>query len=243
MRRIYRDELPLTLRAALYRREKAATASGEVREQWKGFRASRPGRDVASCLATMAGKRVRCFFCSDSLGADIDHFKPLAVYPEVAFRWMNHLLVCPPCNRAKGTRFPVDEAGRAVLIDPTSVDPWRFLFLDTETAVIAERYSPSGPDERGLVTLDVIRPINFESAIEGRTRAIRRLRTAAANLLASLATSTESRDLWDEIAADDFGVARWFAAWDGADEEPFSTLRVSYPARWRRFVKLSLRRY
>lgn len=243
MRRIYRDELPLSLRAALYHREKLTRASGLAREQWGGFRTSIPGKAVARHLAVMAGTRNRCYYCSDSLGADIDHFRPVTTYPDLAFRWANHLLVCSPCNRAKGTRFPKDKNGDPLLIDPTLTDPWSYLYLDTDTAVIAERYHRDGPNLKGLTTLEVIRPINFESAIQGRTRAIRRLRTAAVSLLDSLASSSHSIDLWNEIAEDDFGVARWFAAWDGADEEPFSLLRSSHPERWRRFVNLSLRRY
>jgi hypothetical protein len=91
--------------------------------------------------------------------------------------------------------------------------------------------------------LEILGPINFESAIEGRTRAIRRLRNAAEILVASLANSVNSQDLWREIADDDYGVARWFAMWEGANEEPFSVLRTSYPTNWKRFINLSLRRY
>jgi 5-methylcytosine-specific restriction endonuclease McrA len=243
MRRIYREELPLPLRKALHQRDKAAKASGQVRREWNAFRSSGAGRGVASKLGAIAGMRMRCFYCSDSLGADIDHFMPITGSPDKAFHWNNHLLVCSPCNRAKGSKFPTDNHGSPLLIDPTVADPWSFLYLDTQTAVIAERYDSNGPSAVGSTTLEIIRPINFESAIEGRARTIRRLQGAARALVAPDPDSTQLRDLWDEVAGDDYGVARWFAIWDGADEDPFAIMKNRFPARWRRFVRLSLRRY
>ncbi len=72
----------------------------------------------------MAGGRDRCMYTGDSEGTDIDHFRPLAHYPEHAFEWKNLLLACSRCNsNDKRDRFPIDEHGQPLLIDPTNDEP------------------------------------------------------------------------------------------------------------------------
>ncbi|WP_371364896.1 HNH endonuclease [Pseudomonas sp. QL9] len=87
-------------------------------------------KEVRSSLEEMASGRSRCMYCEDSLGTDIDHFKPKADYPHEAFNWENYLLACSYCNsNLKRTQFPLDANGGALLIDPTVEDPRIHLLL------------------------------------------------------------------------------------------------------------------
>lgn len=87
-------------------------------------------KEVRSSLEQMASGRSRCMYCEDSLGTDIDHFKPKANYPHEAFTWENYLLACSYCNsNLKRTQFPLDANGEALLIDPTVDDPRLHLLL------------------------------------------------------------------------------------------------------------------
>jgi hypothetical protein len=61
-------------------------------------------------------------YCYESRGTDVDHFVPIARDPVRTFDWDNHILACGYCNQqAKKENFPVDPAGRPLLLDP-SVD-------------------------------------------------------------------------------------------------------------------------
>jgi hypothetical protein len=69
-------------------------------------------------------------YCGDSEGTSVDHFEPIARNPVRTFDWLNHLLACSHCNsNQKGSRFPIDEAGQPLLIDPTIEDPFDHLVL------------------------------------------------------------------------------------------------------------------
>jgi len=39
-------------------------------------------------------------------GRSIDHFKPKANYPDLAFEWTNLFIACPDCQKIKGSNFP-----------------------------------------------------------------------------------------------------------------------------------------
>jgi hypothetical protein len=189
----------------------------------------------------MAGQRERCFYCSDSLGADVEQFVPIAVDFNSTFRWNNLLWICTNCNRKKGDRSPF-EAGARILIDPTLDDPWRHMTLATPTGILAPRFlGPTVTDRRGEFTLSVLDTLNREPLAEGRARAMRRLRQAVRAVVDSSGEdSTSNTELATAIREDDYGVSRWFARWEGGFEEPFGDLRTMGSA-WRRFVRLSLK--
>ncbi|MFD1364783.1 HNH endonuclease family protein [Actinoplanes sichuanensis] len=78
----------------------------------------------------MAPGAERCMYCGDNQGTDIDHHEPMARDPLRTFDWLNHLLACSHCNsHHKRDRFPVDEHGRPLLIDPSVEDPFDHLLL------------------------------------------------------------------------------------------------------------------
>ncbi|MFI2030384.1 hypothetical protein [Streptomyces buecherae] len=101
----------------------AGATSNAADAQWKGARAAR--KHIKSLLEQMAPGRIRCMYCLDNQGTDIDHFEPKARTPLRTFCWDNHLLACSYCNsNEKRHLFPCDpETGACLLIDPTVDDP------------------------------------------------------------------------------------------------------------------------
>ncbi|MFJ9519367.1 HNH endonuclease [Kitasatospora sp. NPDC101801] len=103
-------------------REAGATSQA-AHEQWKAAKAARI--HIKGLLEQMAPGRVRCMYCLDNQGTDIDHFEPKARTPLRTFCWDNHVLACSYCNsNVKRDLFPCDPAtGACLLIDPTVDDP------------------------------------------------------------------------------------------------------------------------
>lgn len=236
MRRLSRLELPLEGRQSLYVRSKKCSSAEVARKMWKPFRSSSEIEPVVSTLERMAGPRQRCAYCSDSHASDVDHFKPIASYHKLTFAWSNFMWVCTPCNRKKGAKFPVDTNGHPLLIDPTKVDPWKHLTLDTESGVIAPRYMGDGFDLFGDKTLETLPTINYEAVAEGRKRICRRVR-AAVDVVNVDPTREAINDLLSEVSQDDVGVSRWFGFWEGAGEPEMVVLKQTRHRIWRRFLR------
>jgi len=238
MRRVHRGELSLPARRELRRRASLCTDSSEARQEWNRYRRARP---VIDELKRMAGARDRCFYCSDSRASDVEHFIPIALDYEQAFRWSNMLWICTPCNRKKLKRSPIVN-GRRVLIDPSLDDPWNHLVLDVASGFLAPRYLAGGAvDERGEMTLRVLDILNYEALSEGRRRTVLRL-TAAADAVVNAGGSPASfRALVREVHEDEYGVAPWFAFWEGRTDPSFAALaQMARP--WRRFVRAAASR-
>jgi hypothetical protein len=104
-------------------------------------------------------------YCGDSEGTSVDHFEPIARNPLRTFDWPNHLLACSFCNsNQKGSRFPVDEAGRPLLIDPCMEDPFDHLALSLSIG----EYRARTP--KGTATIDVL-GLNRAVLVSGRVHA------------------------------------------------------------------------
>jgi hypothetical protein len=179
-------------------------------------------------------------YCSDSLAGDVEHYKPISVDYTVAFSWENLLWVCATCNRKKSSRFPVKD-GEPLIINPASEDPWRFLFLDLSSGVLAPRFDEDSPSEKGAATLQAVDILNHEGVIESRARYIRRLKGFAKELLQCDASNAVASKFISEILHNDFGVASYVVLWDGAFESPFSDVRAGFPRLWRRLIRAACR--
>lgn len=137
MRRLRRLALSPAALAFLNKREAAVAAApkrrAKARALWK-LQANATFREMRRVLAEMAPGVSHCMYCENSEATDIDHFRPKARYPRLAFRWENHLLACSTCNsNYKRDEFPRDAAGRRLLIDPTRDDPRKPLALSPRT--------------------------------------------------------------------------------------------------------------
>lgn len=120
----------------------ASSPADEAKRLWRKTHSTKSRRaaiaEVRQALGNMAFGRKRCMYCEDSLGTDIDHFRPKADYPGKTFAWENHLLACSHCNsNEKRSQFPLDAAGDPLLVDPTVDDPLAHLSLVPETGYLS----------------------------------------------------------------------------------------------------------
>ncbi|WP_407109552.1 hypothetical protein ACE1N8_00045 [Streptomyces sp. DSM 116494] len=140
----------------------AGGTSKAAREQW--IKAQTPRRHVRTALESMTRGAVRCMYCDDSRGTDIDHFQPLENAPLRAFEWSNHLLACSYCNsNAKRSQYPVNADGVCLLVDPSAEDPADHLQLLLESGL----YDPVDKSPRGEETIRVF-GLNRPDLVKGR---------------------------------------------------------------------------
>ncbi|AQT72500.1 hypothetical protein B1K54_13180 [Streptomyces sp. fd1-xmd] len=198
-------------------------------------------KSLVSTLEKMLGSRKRCVYCCDSRSSDIDHFKPVKLDLRVTFKWKNFILICPECNRCKGSKFEYGLDGKPLLVDPTAVDPWDHLVLDVDSGVMAPRYFNGNFDARGEYTLDVVSPVNDEATVEGRRRAAERYLDVAESAVLEGDTDAVRRTLVKVVKYDEFGLASWFAFREGSRIESFVSIKRDHPALWRKFCSLACR--
>ncbi|GAA3008154.1 HNH endonuclease [Kitasatospora albolonga] len=171
----------LAQRTEAIRRAGVTTASG--RAAWRTARV--PKARLRALLHEMSPGLLRCMYCGDNLGTDIDHFEPIARAPLRTFDWHNHLLACAYCNsNQKRDRFPCDPAGDPLLIDPAAEDPADHLLLYLESGAY------QGLTAKGEATIEVF-------ALNSRAELVRGRRLAFAvvkALLRDWLTRTEAGD-------------------------------------------------
>ncbi|MCP3136571.1 HNH endonuclease family protein [Pyxidicoccus xibeiensis] len=146
MRKLERKPLSTTAGKFLEGRTQQVLAAedraAEAQRLWK-----QRGSDfdeIRATLGAMAPGRQRCMYCEDNAGTDIEHFWPKSSYPQKAFTWLNYLLACSGCNsNFKRDQFPLDDAGRPLLIDPTAEEPQEHLALSATTGMFTSR-TPKG---------------------------------------------------------------------------------------------------
>jgi hypothetical protein len=132
--------------------------------------------EIRETLQKMAPGRSRCMYCEDSMATDIEHFWPKLDFPMGAFCWNNYLLACSYCNsNLKRDRFPRDERGDPLLVDPTSEDdPGEHLLFLPSSGEFRSR------SRKGDETIDVF-GLNDDSSprrmCTGRKRALRHLKS------------------------------------------------------------------
>lgn len=141
-------------------RELGAT-SKVARDEWRLAESAKS--EIRTLLEKMAPGVLRCMYCLDSMGTDIDHFEPLSRTPLRTFCWHNHLLACSRCNsNYKREEYPCDEeTGQCLLIDPSSDDPADHL----ELLVTIGEYE--GKTRKGEESIRVF-GLNREDLVQGR---------------------------------------------------------------------------
>jgi uncharacterized protein (TIGR02646 family) len=194
---------------------------------WREHRPAMNDNGVLESLLAMVGKRRRCMWCGDSKATDIEHHWPKKKYPERMFRWDNLLLLCWPCNKHKGQKFPLDGDGLPLLVDPTIDDPWDHLVFVHETGMVVARPDPDTgqEDPRGAVTTDPENSrLNDEEVTESRSRSFRLLKRTIERFLE--AEQRGARIAVDDVIAELGDIERpelivWFFDRDGRYDEPF----------------------
>jgi uncharacterized protein (TIGR02646 family) len=180
------------------RTERMADHRGGAREAWRDARTIR--RDLAVHLIAMSAGLSRCMYCGDSEGTSIDHFEPIAMAPQRAFDWLNHLWACAFCNsNQKRDLYPTDRQGHALLIDPTSEEPADHLDLVLVTGSYRAR-TPKGRETIRIFGLD--RPV----LERGRAHAYVRCRSMLRDLarLTEHGEAGEAREVAQALAVQPF---------------------------------------
>jgi uncharacterized protein (TIGR02646 family) len=133
--------------------------ANRARTRWNSARSERS--DIRIYLARMAPGIERCMYCGDNIGSDIDHFEPISRAPLRTFDWFNHLLACGFCNNRKRSKYPCDETGKGLVIDPTSEDPSEHIRLVLRTGRYRELTL------RGELTIGIF-GLNRGDLVQGR---------------------------------------------------------------------------
>ena len=240
MRQVTRTALPKAVQTYLDRRQLAADQSRaagtlNIERDWKSARQTRAAGTVLKTLQQMMGARERCMYCVDSHGADIEHFRPKARYPQRAFQWTNMLRSCTECGRFKGSQFPTAN-GRPLLIDPTAEDPWLHIDFDPDTGNLTARFDIHASDwsPKGAKTVEVLQLDRREALAAGYVNTYRRLsdivRVSLASLVAGAMTAQALLAALQD--ADDHGLLPWCFGGTGRTFAPFSDLHQQSPFVW-----------
>ena len=97
----------------------------------------------------------KCVYCEGPINAPrtahVEHFKPKALFPSLAYEWTNYFLGCAGCNGAKGDKWPE----RGGYIRPDSGDPGSHFAFSEDGSM--QPVSPGGSAERMLTDFDLNR--------------------------------------------------------------------------------------
>ncbi len=238
MRRVQRTALPKAAQSYLSKRqlvadEKQKNGNLNILDDWKSARQTKPLKAVVATLQTMMGPRQRCMYCLDSHGADLEHFRPKAVYPKRMYHWPNLLLCCTECGRFKGNKFPMF-GKQALLIDPTREDPWKHLDFDPATGNISARFDVRLDDwsAKGSATVDVLKLDRREALSIGYLKTLRDLSAIVERALLGAAIAAPALIL-ELQNADDHGLLAWCFGDRGHTIQPFNDLRQRHSGVWR----------
>jgi uncharacterized protein (TIGR02646 family) len=110
------------------------------------------GREKEAIAAMSYEKCVYCEVPINALrAAHVEHFKPKALFPSLAYEWTNYFLGCPGCNGAKSDKWPK----RGGYVRPDRGNPSRHFVFAEDGTVEAAR--PDSAADRMLVDFDLQR--------------------------------------------------------------------------------------
>ncbi len=114
-------------------------------------------------------------YCSGSEASDVEHFRPVTIFPQLAMTWTNLLWSCTPCNRVKLDRFPPYTEPGGEFIDPLNENPWNFFFID-KFGFLSPKFDreKNELDPRAVTTRNLL-DLNREALQEARHFRIRSL--------------------------------------------------------------------
>ena len=133
----------------------------------------------------------QCAYCEMSEGYlrtpdvfGVDHFKPFALFPELACEYSNLYYCCNSCNSYKGKAWPTAEAARAGegFADPCSEDPYVAHFRSLANGQL-EAITPIGRFTLHRIRLNREACCRFRSRRSATAQRIERLRMTLDNYL------------------------------------------------------------
>lgn len=115
-----------------------------ARAIYNSARQARWFQPVVGFLKTQSGAGEFCMYCSANEPSQVEHYRPLAVFPDRAMEYSNFLWVCDVCNRRhKGDRFPPDTEQGAQILNPIDDNVWDYFFIDEQHGRLLKRINPA----------------------------------------------------------------------------------------------------
>lgn len=207
-----------------------ALAVAEGKARWANKPVPLFGR-IRDALASMCSGNIRCIYCEDSRGDEIEHMRPKDLYPETVFVWDNYVLACGPCNGPKNNHFAVIDArtgtladvtrkpramiaapasGQPALINPRAEDPMNLLWLDFATWRYAPNVETGIGHLRAQYTIDVLRLNTRDELVRGRRSAFSGFKARLEQYCAQAVTWTQEQKN-DFVTS--FRVERYRTVW------------------------------
>jgi len=183
---------------------------------------------VVKELGRLAGPGERCMFCSGSEASDVEHYRPKAIFPELAMTWENYLWSCTPCNRGKLNRFPPDTGPGGRFVNPLHENVWDFFFIDA-FGILTPRFdrAANAPNGRAVTTRDFL-SLNRDAVQVSRQQRIKNLKEAVADTMKLMAarklTKKAARERVETWKSESWqpDVADYFLNGPGRNESPFN---------------------
>ena len=94
-------------------------ARGKLAFKQKNKPANATFSEIRSALGRMCSGALRCVYCEDSAGYQVEHMRPKDLYPNEVFVWLNYAYACGLCNGPKNNRFGVLQPGQSVITHVT----------------------------------------------------------------------------------------------------------------------------
>jgi hypothetical protein len=203
-----------------------------ARQTFNTARSSQWFQPVVTALRKLSGEGELCMYCSANEPSQVEHYRPLSVFPQHALEYSNFLWVCDICNRSyKGSRFPPDTEPGAQILNPLEDTVWEHFFLDEQFGRLLPKHDPltDVPNARAESTRKVV-GVDRENLQLRRKHRLRSLKRQATILLeevrAKSATREEAQNLLQEWREECFqaDVADYFLNGPGRAVEPFREL-------------------
>ena len=176
-----------------------------------------------------------CMYCSSNEPSQVEHVRPLGIFPERALEYQNYLWSCDICNRThKGERFPPDTEPGEPILNPLEDDVWEHFFIEETFGRLLCRVDPVTNERlpRAVSTCNVV-GIDRENVQTKRTRRYHNLRRdAQRSLLEFQAGTLDAATLRNELAdwrSEPFqaDVADYFLNGPGRAKEPFRSVLLA----------------
>jgi len=203
-----------------------------ARQLYKQARQNAWFNPIIESLRGLCGEGELCMYCSSTEPSQVEHFRPLGLFPRLAFEYNNYLWVCDICNRThKGEKFPPDNCLGAALLNPLDDDVWEYFFINEELGVLVPRIDPATgePFSRATSTCEIV-GIDRDNVQIKRRRRYRGLRLAAQAALddfnAGVLEQAELEALIEEWRSEPYqaDIADYFLNGPGTSKEPFKSL-------------------
>lgn len=106
----------------------------------------------------------KCAYCGSKLGITdhgyIEHFYPRSIYPEKSLDLDNLLIACQICNVSKSAKFPLDDNGKPLLLNPRTDSYGEHIALSDDGLLHSK-------SERGAATIEILN-LNRSELVERR---------------------------------------------------------------------------